>query len=75
MGAQDPQLSDVGKIDFQLQCMVAAWKKKDSPTCQVKPVPIQVIYHIVYVAQHLTSSNSFLAVVADMIVIAFFFLL
>jgi hypothetical protein len=40
IGAQDPQLNDIGKIDFCLQHMVAAWKKKDSPHCWVKPLPI-----------------------------------
>ncbi|KAL7475517.1 LOW QUALITY PROTEIN: hypothetical protein ACHAW6_001427, partial [Cyclotella cf. meneghiniana] len=75
MGAQDPWLNDVGKIDFRLQRMVAEWKKKDSPPCRVKPVPIRVIRHIAYLAQHSTSSNSFLVADADMIIIAFFFLL
>ena len=46
MGAQDPWLNDIGKIDFNLQHMVAAQKKKDSPPFQVKLVPIQVICHI-----------------------------
>ncbi len=55
--------------------MVAAWKKKDSPPCKVKLVPIQVICHIAYLAQHSTSSNSFLVAVAAMIITAVFFLL
>eukprot|EP00804_Cyclotella_cryptica_P015306 CCRYP_005414-RA/>CCRYP_005414-RA protein AED:0.57 eAED:0.10 QI:0/0/0/1/0/0/2/0/539 len=75
MGAEDPRLTSIGKIDFRLQRMVAAWKKKDSPPCRVKPVPIRIIRHIAYLARHSTSSNSLLVAVADMIIIAFFFLL
>eukprot|EP00804_Cyclotella_cryptica_P023818 CCRYP_011179-RA/>CCRYP_011179-RA protein AED:0.32 eAED:0.33 QI:0/0/0/1/0/0/2/0/551 len=75
MGAQDPRLTSIGQIDFCLQGMVAAWKKKDSPPCWVKPVPIRIIRHIAYLARHSTSSNSLLVAVVDMIIIAFFFLL
>ncbi len=77
LGAQDPRLTDIGKIDFRLQRMVAAWKKKDSPPRRVKPVPIRVIRHIAYLARNCTpsASNSFVVAVADMIIIAFFFLL
>ncbi|KAL7475286.1 hypothetical protein ACHAW6_001207 [Cyclotella cf. meneghiniana] len=50
-------------------------KRRDSCPCGIKPVPIRVIHHIAYLAQHSTSSNSFLVATADMIIIALFFLL
>ena len=53
--------------------MIAAWKKEDPPPTRVKPIPIQVIRRIAFIA-----SNSNCAVAqatSDMIILAFFFLL
>ena len=53
--------------------MVNSWKKKDPPPNRVKPIPIQVIRTIHFVASN--SNNPALQRTADMIVLAFFFLL
>ena len=53
--------------------MVNGWKKKDLPPNHVKPIPIQVIRTIQFVAGN--SANPALQCTADMIVLAFFFLL
>ena len=61
-----------GKRDFRLTRMYSAWKKKDPPPNRVKPVPVQVLRRIMVVAQH---SDPITRATADMICLAFFFLL
>ena len=73
MGADDPRMNSSQNIDFRLQRMFSYWKKSDSPPNRVKPVPIQVIRNILFVAS--TSNNPLILRTADMIVLAFFFLL
>jgi hypothetical protein len=53
--------------------MFSGWKKKDKPPNRVKPVPIQVIRNILFVASN--SNNALVQRTADMIVLAFYFLL
>ena len=55
--------------------MLAAWKKEDPPANRVKPIPISVIRRIAFIAQHLPPNAELLRATADMIIIAFFFLL
>jgi hypothetical protein len=75
MGADDPRLNAALKTDFRLSRMLAAWKKQDPPANRVKPVPVAVIRHIAAVAARLPPGNEKLCAAADMIIIAFFFLL
>ena len=75
VGTEDPRLNSAGKIDFRIQRMIAAWKKQDPPPHRVKPVPIQVIRRIAFLAQHSTHNSHLLQATADMIIIAFFYLL
>ena len=53
--------------------MLKGYSKEDPPPHRVKPVPIQVLQRIVAVAQ--ASNDQFLQATADMITLAFFFLL
>lgn len=55
--------------------MLKSWKKKDPPSTRVKPIPIAVIRRISYLAQRLPPDSAALSALADMIIIAFFFLL
>ena len=73
MGAKDPRLDHFGKVDFRLNRMLSAWKKADPPPHRVKPIPIKVIRAIAFVAQH--STCPIVVATADMIILAFFFLL
>jgi len=75
VGADDPRLNTAGKIDFRLSRTISAWKKKDPPPQRVKPIPIQVIRRISFIAQNLPQDSELLRATADMIMIAFFFLL
>ena len=55
--------------------MLAAWKKVDPPATRVKPIPMSVIRRICHIAKQLPPNSFFLEAVADMIIIAFFYLL
>ena len=75
MGATDPHLNSAGKTGYCIAQMLAAWKREDPPTNRVKPIPIQVIRRITYIAQHLPPEAHLLQAMADMIIIAFYYLL
>ena len=75
VGADDPRLNSAGQTDFRIKRMLACWKKEDPPANRVKPIPIQVIRRIVAIAANLPPDAHVLRAVADMIIIAFFFLL
>jgi hypothetical protein len=53
--------------------MLRSFTKDDPPPNRVKPVPIQVLRHIAYLAYR--SRDPLLTATADMIILAFFFLL
>jgi hypothetical protein len=73
LGAPDPRLDIGGNVDFRITRMLKAYSKEDPPPNRVKPIPIPVIRRILMVAM---ASNTALNMgIADMIVIAFFFLL
>lgn len=75
MGADDPRLNSANKIDFRLQRMVAAWKKEDPPSNRVKPIPIKVLRRIAFIISTLDETAAVLHATADMIFMAFFYLL
>ena len=72
MGAPDPRLDPSGHVDFRLTRMLKAYSKEDPAPNQVKPVPIQVIRRIMTIA--VASNDALNLAIADMICIAFFFL-
>ena len=53
--------------------MLKAYSKKDPPPNRVKPVPIMIIHRIFAIASN--TNDPFTQAVADMIGLAFFFLL
>eukprot|EP00956_Cyclotella_meneghiniana_P040451 scaffold195779_cov33-Cyclotella_meneghiniana.AAC.2 len=55
--------------------MIKSFKKNDAPPNRVKPVPLRVIRHIAFLAQHSLNSSSHIVATSDMIILAFFFLL
>jgi len=75
VGANDPRLNSAHKIDFRLQSTLEAWKSTDPAPDRVKPIPITVIRRIATLAQTTHASDTAFCATADMIVIAFFFLL
>lgn len=73
MGAPDPRYTPQGKMDFRLTRQLKYYAKQDPSPNRVKPVPLTVIRHVLFAA--LAAANPSSIAIADMIVIAFFFLL
>jgi hypothetical protein len=75
VGAKDPRLNTAHTIDFRLQRTLKAWKTTDPAPLRVKPIPIAVIKRIAVLSQTSHSTLPIFCATADMIVLAFFFLL
>ena len=73
VGSPDPRFNSYGKIDFRLQRQLSCYKKQDPPPNRVKPIPVPILQQVLAVA--LMGVSAFNIAVADMIAIAFFFLL
>ena len=73
VGSPDPRMNSYGKIDFRLQRQLSRYKKQDPPPNRVKPIPVPILQQVLAVA--LMGVSAFNIAVADMIAIAFFFLL
>jgi hypothetical protein len=73
VGSPDPRLTLQGHLDFRLKRMLACYGKRDSPPARVKPIPVPILRHVM--AQAVLSQNSAQQAFADMICLAFFFLL
>ena len=73
LGAVDPRLAPSGRHEFRLGRQFAAYQKKDAPPARVKPIPVQVIRHALTLAQSAPEPANL--AVANMILIAFFFLM
>ena len=73
VGAQDPRLNSVGRIDFRLQRQLAAYSRHDDPPARVKPIPVPILRHVM--AQASLAHDPVNQALADMLCIAFFFLL
>jgi hypothetical protein len=74
MGSKDIRKDNVGNIDFRIQRQLRSYRRTDPPPSRVKPVPIQVLHSVLNRAfgTHGTAASQ---AVADMIVIAFYYLL
>ena len=76
VGTLDPCFSLIdGKIDFRLRRQKRSWKKGDAPPKRVKPCPITIVIWLLNCAYDADMSNNSDMSMADMICIAFFFLL
>ena len=73
VGKRDPRLNSQNQTDFNLLRMLKAYSKKDPPPNWVKPVPIMVLRRIFTVASNTNDWTT--TAIADMIGLAFFFLL
>lgn len=73
LGTPDPRHDASGSIDFRLQRMLRGYKRQDPPPNRVKPIPVNILHTLVKAVteQDLVPPKA----VADMITIAFFFLL
>jgi hypothetical protein len=73
LGTSDSRLNTYDKPDFRLQRQLKAYSKADPPPHRVKPIPVSVIRNVLFVA--LASAAVAAMAIADMIALAFFFLL
>jgi hypothetical protein len=73
VGSPDPRLTPAGKHDFCLRRQFNAYAKVATPPKRVKPIPLPILQHVMQLANHTT--NDALLAIANMICIAFFFLL
>ena len=75
VGAPDPRIAPAdGKLDYRLTQQLRCWSKEDPPPRRVRPAPITLVTHILRSAFDRPSSPAEQAI-ADMICIAFYFLL
>jgi hypothetical protein len=74
LGASDPRLDAHGNIDFRIQRQLRGYSRVDPPPNRVKPIPVQILRHVVALAAQ-PSATPDVQAVADMITLAFFFLL
>jgi hypothetical protein len=47
LGHSDPRLQHSGRLDFRLQRQLQGYNKQDPPPLCVKPIPLQIILHVV----------------------------
>jgi ATP-dependent helicase YprA (DUF1998 family) len=73
-GGLDPRKDNFGAIDFRIQRQIKSYHKVDNTPRRVKPIPVTIILYILTQAFGVARNYEDLAV-ADMIDIAFFFLL
>jgi hypothetical protein len=73
LGASDPRLATSGKHEFRLGRLLSAYAKQDDPPTRVKPIPIQVIQNTIALALAAPTPEGL--AIANMILIAFFFLM
>ena len=74
MGYKDPRFSThTNKLDFRLARQARGWTKEDPPPNRVRPAPITLVTFLLDLARN--SSRPSDQAIADMICIAFFFLL
>jgi len=78
VGANDPRLNSAHVIDFRLQQTIAVWKQSQPAPLRVNPIPLQVIRRIAQNSHSTFASDiqsSLCKAIADMIILALFFLL
>ena len=73
VGAPDPRFTTQGALDFHLKRMLSCYSKQDSPPAHVKPITVPILWHIS--AQAHLATDPVNQALADMICLAFFFLL
>jgi hypothetical protein len=74
LGTPDPRLDPQGNINFRILRQLRGYSRADPPPNRVKPIPVQILRHVAGLAAHPSATLSTQAI-ADMIVLAFFFLL
>ena len=72
MGTQNPRLDLAGNVVPRIKQLQSNWTKQDPPPERVKPIPLQLVRHVV---NRLDFTNPFQAAKADALIIGFFYML
>ena len=72
VGASDPRHNKHGRIDFRIYRQLRSYTREDPPPSRVKPIPTSVIQHVY---NRCTTGNDWEQCVADLIWVAFYFLM
>ena len=75
VGAPDPRKAPDFKIDHRLTQMLRCWRKTDPPSARVRPIPITLITTLLNLAYGAPTPSASDRAFADIICLAFFFLL
>ena len=73
LGAKDPRMTPTGNLDGRLHLQFRCYSRQDPPPSWLKPVPVQVLRRLACISA--ASRDPELQDIAEMIIIAFFFLL
>jgi len=73
LGHPDPRLTPAGTIHLRLQRLLSSYNRSDPPPSRVKPVPLDLIRQVC--TQNRASVHPLGHATADMVALAFFFLL
>ena len=72
MGSQNPRLDITGRVVPRIALLQRAWSKQDPSPTRVKPIPIQLLRHMVERANY---NDPMQAAIADAAIIGFFYML
>ena len=75
MGATDIRTDQFGNIDYRLSQQLRAYRREDPPPVRVKPLPITIVIYILQIAYINTTSDHGQRIIANIIAVAFFYLL
>jgi hypothetical protein len=75
VGSSDPRLDDHGRLDIRLTRLTKAFTKQDPPPSRVKPLPLRLLVQAAALAHSLSDSSLAVRAIADMLILAFFFLM
>lgn len=76
LGSRDFRLDRfTGQLDFRLQRQQRSFEKQDPAPSRVKPIPLQLVQHVVTTAYEPGQACEAIKSTADMVCIAFFYLL
>ena len=75
VGTPDPRKGPDGKLEPRLASLFRSFKKEDAPPSRVRPVPVTLVTWLLSTAYTSPSPSPSSCALADMICLAFFFLL
>lgn len=75
LGARDPRLDASGRIDLRLRRQLRHYEKVDPPPRRLRPIPIEIIHHAVNMVHCDPHASASRHATADLLCLAFFFLL